>query len=151
MRGTDHGIWRRIHLVPFKIKIEVPDPNLKDRLLDEAEGILAWMVRGYATYAHEGLRPPGAVVQATNEYRTDQDVIGSFLADRCTLGIAHKCYSADLRSSYTGWCKDNDEHPISSRAFASRLKDRGCLPERDSMGARRWDGLKLNAVQHANE
>lgn len=39
IRGTDHGIWRRIRLIPFTRQFvgEAADPNLLDTLRGEGE------------------------------------------------------------------------------------------------------------------
>ena len=46
--GSDHGIWRRIRLVPFTVTIpeQERDPRLTQKLAEELPGILAWAVRG---------------------------------------------------------------------------------------------------------
>ena len=48
IRGTDDGIWRRIHLVPFEVQIPVGelDPRLPEKLRAELPGILRWAVDG---------------------------------------------------------------------------------------------------------
>jgi putative DNA primase/helicase len=48
VKGTDHAIWRRIHLIPFTVTIspEEQDRDLAAKLEAEAPGILAWAVRG---------------------------------------------------------------------------------------------------------
>ena len=45
VRGTDHGIWRRLHLVPFLVKIEEKerDKHFREKkLAPELSGILNW-------------------------------------------------------------------------------------------------------------
>ena len=142
IRGTDHGIWRRVHLAPFTVRIDAPDLNLKARLLDERDGILSWAVRGYAAYKALGLTPPKAVKDATAEYRSEQDSLGSFLEDRCVLGIEQECYTTDLRSAYAEWCKASDEYCLAQKDFGAQLRDRGCEPFRTNAG-RKWRGLSL--------
>ena len=48
IEGTDEGIWRRIHLIPFEVTIPADkrDKTLPDKLQGELEGVLAWAVRG---------------------------------------------------------------------------------------------------------
>ena len=73
VHGTDHGIWRRIALVPFSVRFwdeqkgeDGPpalkaDKTRKDRLKAEAEGILAWLVQGCLKWQRTGLAMPDAV------------------------------------------------------------------------------------------
>ena len=46
VRDNGHGIWRRLHLLPFDVTIpeEERDADLQDKLLKELPGILAWAV-----------------------------------------------------------------------------------------------------------
>ena len=65
--GTDHGIWRRLRLVPFSVTIPSAerDPALPSRLRDEAPAILRWMVQGCLDWRRGGLQEPKAVMAAT--------------------------------------------------------------------------------------
>ena len=71
VRGTDHGIWRRLRLVPFDARIAPADrdPDLDDKLAAEAEGILAWMVRGCQAWQRDGLAPTDRMREAVESYR----------------------------------------------------------------------------------
>ena len=46
VRGTDNAIWNRLHPVPFNVVIpkSEQDRELPQKLLREAEGILAWAI-----------------------------------------------------------------------------------------------------------
>ena len=81
IKGTDHGIWRRIKLIPFTTRIleEKQDKNLEEKLMQESSGILNWLIEGAMRWRKEGLRPPRIVINATAEYRAEMDVIGDFL------------------------------------------------------------------------
>ena len=52
IRGTDDGIWRRIHRINFEVVIseENRDPQILEKFIAEDEGILAWMVEGLKKY-----------------------------------------------------------------------------------------------------
>ena len=98
LRGTDHGIRRRIRLIPFSMKfwreadrelapegVYDPefraDPGLEERLTTtEAAGILADMVEHARAFYAAGSRldPPAEVIAATNEYLKDEDILGQF-------------------------------------------------------------------------
>jgi putative DNA primase/helicase len=56
IKGTDHGIWRRIKLIPFTTRIEEEDQDkhLEDKLREEASGILNWLLAGTRQWRHEG-------------------------------------------------------------------------------------------------
>ena len=128
IRGTDRGIWRRLRLVPFTrtFEGEAEDRALPGRLLAEAEGVLAWLVRGCLAWQKEGEQPPKAVLAATEEYREEQDKVGQFLAERCEL--AQDCaYSGGpvVRGVHGVVRAQGDKRPMSQTAFGTRLSARG--------------------------
>jgi putative DNA primase/helicase len=85
IKGTDHGIWRRIKLVPFTTLIteDKMDKQLEQKLLEEKAGILNWLIEGALRWRKEGLNTPATVLNATDEYRGEMDVIGNFMRERC--------------------------------------------------------------------
>jgi putative DNA primase/helicase len=87
IRGNDDGIWRRVLLVPFDVQIpkDERDPHLGEKLWEERAGILQWMVAGLLDYLQNGLREPGAVLVATEEYREASDPLGNFVEACCVV------------------------------------------------------------------
>lgn len=87
IRGTDGGIWRRVKLVPFDVQIPEAerDEALGDKLWEERSGILNWLIDGLLDYLEGGLQEPKKVTEATNEYRSESDPIGTFLRECCTV------------------------------------------------------------------
>lgn len=144
IRGTDHGIWRRIRLVPFTEKItdEEKDRELGAKLAREAGGILRWAVEGCLIWQREGLNPPEAVVEATDDYRADMDVLGHFLAERCVVG-AQSVGNTPLYKAFTDWCNDNGEKPRSHKWMTEQLQDRGYKQNGGRKDGRIWLGLGL--------
>ena len=144
IRGTDLAIWRRIRLIPFTVTIPAheQDRRLADKLREELPGILQWALIGCAMWLRDGLGAPSEVTAATEEYRNEMDVIGAFLDDRCELGDSHKARAGALHKAYREWCEEQGERPVSGRAFADRLQERGFDKYRDRRGAT-YMGLSL--------
>lgn len=152
VRGTDHGIWRRIRMVPFEAAVAPGerDPGLLDRLLTELPGILNWALEGARQWLADGLRPPDAVLQATQEYRTEQDHVGRFVADICTLAPTVCVSAKDLRTAYEAWCEENGERAWSAKAMAPQLVDRGC--ERVQAGrSKAWTWVGITIAERPEE
>ena len=146
IKGNDHGIWRRIKLIPFTVTIpyEERDPNLMQKLRAEREGILNWMVDGCLLWQKERLGEPEAVRIATDEYQEEMDDIGTFLQECCvreTTGTLRTA-SADLYRAYMGWCEKNSERPYSQRMFAIHLQNAGVERERNNK-SRYWVGITI--------
>jgi putative DNA primase/helicase len=144
IKGTDHGIWRRIRLIPFTTRIEEDkqDKHLEMKLKNEASGILNWLLEGTERWKREGLKAPASVLNATDEYRGEMDVIGNFLKEQCVQGNERSIRIRELYKAYADWCDENNEHPVSERFFSMRLKETGFTQGRTAE-ARFWVGLAL--------
>lgn len=127
VRGTDHGIWRRIRLIPFSVTIpeERQDKSLGAKLLAELPGILHWAVQGCLQWQAEGLGEPKAVLAATAAYRCEMDLLGSFMAECCIVGDGRQVHAKDFRAAYENWCQQQGERPISQRRLGAALSERG--------------------------
>lgn len=144
-----NGAWRRIRLIPFENNIpeEQIDPGLEEKLLSEKEGILAWMVEGALKWKSEGLTPSPRIRSASNQYRTDCDVIGDFIEEHCSIGADLKISQANLWNLWQEWAKDNGYFCGSKKTFTRRLKDRGVNPDGYLNGSRAYMGISLKALQ----
>jgi putative DNA primase/helicase len=146
IKGTDHGIWRRIKLIPFTTRIpeEKQDKHLEMKLREEASGILNWLLEGTVRWKRERLKVPTAILNATDEYREEMDVIGNFLKECCIQRPEVSVRIRELFKAYQDWCDENNEHGVSERFFGLRLKEMGFEQGRTSE-ARYWTGLALRA------
>jgi len=144
IKGTDHGIWRRIKLIPFTTRIpeEKQDKNLEEKLMQESSGILNWLIEGAIRWRKEGLRPPRIVINATAEYRAEMDVIGDFLQERCIQNPGVHIKARELFKCYQDWCDENNERTCSERFFGLRLKETGIEQKRYGDG-RYWQNICL--------
>jgi putative DNA primase/helicase len=131
IRGTDHALWRRIHLIPFGVKIpaETRDKRIASKLAAEAPGILAWCVRGCRAWQQSnGLEAPQEVREATEAYRNDQNAIGRFLAECCIVNrevSQIRAKSSALYAAYCKWAEDGHEYTVTQKAFSEKLLEMG--------------------------
>ncbi len=155
IRGTDRGIWRRIRLVPFTVEIpeERIDRNLETKLLDEAEGILMWMLTGVEEWSVRGLAPPDAAIAAVEDYRADEDPVGEFLKAKChvskdyldpSTGKPFETSAKRLREIYKAWCEEEGLDPLNTRIFGSKLTGRG-IERRKTGGNTVYVGLAIES------
>lgn len=145
--GSDHGIWRRIVLVPWPVTIpeERRDLRLRERLEAELPGILAWCLEGLARYLDAGsLRPlPRAIHDATMVYRNDSDIVGRWIDDCCIMAPDATAWASDIYSSYASWASAEGHRPLSAKSLADRLRERGLEPFKGSGGKRGWRGIAI--------
>lgn len=145
IKGVDNGIWRRVRLVPFNrtFSPEECDPHLPAKLREEAPHILAWMVQGCVNWRTQGLKnTPQAIRHATEEYRVDQDIIGTWLGECTTLDSKESVVTAVLYENYKTWCIQNGHMAYSKTALGRRLTERDFKADK-VLGVRCWLGLRL--------
>ena len=149
VKGNDTGIWRRIRLIPFTETIPPAeqDKKLPEKLRAELPGILRWVVEGCLEWRREGLKAPEEVRKATAGYRSEMDVIGDFLADRCHKGARLAAAKDELYKAYQAWCEDAGERFETKRKFGMLLKDRGLEDGRNAERTQRiWKGIGLSRL-----
>lgn len=138
IRGTDEAIWNRIFPIPFQVTItkEEIDRTLPKRLLEEAEGILAWAVSGAVAWYQHGLLKPDEVTSVLQSYREEMDQVGRFIDERCVVDESLSASAADLYRSYKGWAESSGEYPMSKRALGTKLtENRGVTSDHTRNGA----------------
>lgn len=160
IKSQDDGIWRRVMLIPYRsvfgAVVGECDPNqtkpathikvadLQEKLNQESDGILAWVIAGAVEWYQGGLNPPQDVIDASARYKHEQDRVQAFVDEECDLGFDKSVRISDIYQSYTGWSRDGGTHALSKHKFLERLesivpnfqKDRR-KEQRYGMGARR--------------
>ncbi len=146
VKGTDEAIWRRLLLVPFEVFIptEERDAKLPEKLAEELPGILNWALAGCLSWQTGGLRAPEKVLEATAEYRRDQDQVGRFLAEKCEAKVGSEETAKDLYGAFRCWAIDEGEEFASQRVFGEGLAKRGFVRAKRTAGIS-WSGLALLA------
>ena len=142
--GEDDGIWRRLVLLRFgrKFTDDEKDPYLEEKLLDESNGILMWMIEGARLYLESGIRQSPRMLAERATYRKESDLLGEFLDDNSTPDPNAKVNQATLYQEYRDWTQMSGVRALSKKSFTQRLAERG-HPEGKSGNARFYVGLRL--------
>lgn len=121
IRGTDTGIWRRIHIIPFNVHIsdDKVDKNLTHKLKAEMTAIFRWMLDGCTLWQKEGLKMPRAVLDCVREYRREMDVVSAFIEDCCVN--EGSAAAKTLYAAYCQWADDNNEYRMSNTKFGMEM------------------------------
>ena len=152
--GVDHGIWRRMNLVPWPVKIEAhekrPMPEVMAELMPEAPGILNWLVDGALAYLNGGLKPPREVIEATAAYQEEMDPVGAFVG-MCVktvlpaVGDAAPVFvpARALYKAFVAWCYVNERQAWKEKSFSTAMTEKGFEKEKHREGIR-----YLNVILH---
>lgn len=155
--GTNHkpvvhdnsvGFWRRVKLIPFEVQIPVNERirNFEDILLEEASGILNWMLEGYREWSKNGLGDTEKIREATAEYRDENDVLRDFLEERCIEDPNASISKKELYQAYVDWSTFNTEKTLSKGTFLRLIEERGYKSYRSNK-ERGWKGITLKKEQ----
>ena len=117
--GGSEGLSRRLHVLKLDKIPDRRDPDLKEKLISELEGIFAWCWGLSMTQVKQILnwRVEGAVSEIYENQITEM----LFLKENYSEG--NSCVKAsDLYSEYFEWCKNNGYKSANSQNFYLALK-----------------------------
>ena len=126
IRDTDDkATFNRLHPIEFGVTIPPGsiDKDLPAKLAAEADGILAWAVRGALTWYKNGLNKPYEIDAAKDEWRSDMDQVGRFRDECCVIGDAFQVLNSKLYAEYRHWAETGGEHAVTGKAFGVKLSD----------------------------
>jgi putative DNA primase/helicase len=144
INNIDHGIWRRIHAIPFNhtFTAEEQDKELGSKLTKELPGILNWAIKGCLDWQKQGLNPPQTVLEQVSAYKTEMDSFAQFIRDECKLDPDIKYPASKLYETYRHYCQAIGRKPQSTTAFKKALdKLTGVYQSRTSSGMQ-WQGIQ---------
>ena len=139
IKGTDHGIRRRLLLIPFNKRFEGSErvAGLKELLMKELPGILNWALQGLAMWQREGLRAnlPDAILNATEEYKEENDMIDSWMLERVEKAPETvRIRATEFYTSYAEYMKLSGVRPKGIVTWGKDMKSRGVQKVRDARG-----------------
>lgn len=141
--GADDGIYRRMRFIPFDMSIADDKINntLPDQLKAEKTGILAWAVEGFKRWNKNGkLSEPKCVQEASRDFRSIMDTIGSFIEDRCERHPDKRIPKGTLYSEYLKWARKACVEPVTMKKFGTLIGQQG-IKHSKSGDTRFWQGI----------
>lgn len=158
--AKDYALAKRLLLINYPFKyVDNPstpterqrDPNLPVKLLAEAPGILAWLVRGCIKWQERGLDPPEQIRFEVEQLRQSEDHFGRWFETAMeptssTIAINF----ADIYGRYKAWyleeVSDKDTYLDSKIKVSTRLQKEGFT--RDAKGGiAKFVGLQFKPLR----
>lgn len=125
------------------------DPNLRQKLVKELPGILAWAVRGCLEWQRlGGLHPPESIRRNVDELAKGQDIILAWFNDCCVQDQGGLATVAELGASLEAYYADEvgGKFPPTRKALSQWLSRRG-FERRRPGGVSTFYGLRLKPVE----
>jgi phage/plasmid-associated DNA primase len=116
-----------MHFVEFPESIPESERiyNLPELLKDEWPGILQWAIEGCLEWQKIGLQRPESVKAATMDYLGDEDTLGRWIEDCCTVSQSLKVGASEAYNSYKSYVEKAGEGVVSQKRFSQRMEARG--------------------------
>lgn len=137
---TDHGTWRRLALVRFRLtfvktKKELKakgkrgrkgDVSIKRHFEHKADaGLLRWLVEGAAEWYAAGERMPDKpkiVEKDTEAWRLDADPILAYVRERLVLDTGYAITAVDLADDFNTWLERRGHRRWTGQTINSRFQ-----------------------------
>lgn len=147
---TGEAIARRLVLMPFTRRPRTVDPDLKDKLRAEYEGIAHWMVEGAVIWRAARMQAliPVTAKNATRAYLDEQNDLQSWVGECCEFGPRYETAARDAFEHYRSWCftQGRRQSVTYINEFSTKLlellQNEKCLLEHTKVGSM-WYGFKL--------
>jgi putative DNA primase/helicase len=149
--SDDNALWTRNVLIPFEAYFcdepqqgtnqRKKDSELKNKLLEEKEGILNWLVNACINYQKHGLRIPESVRKATEDYRKENDGLGRFLEEMCVQDPVSSTQKSKMEKAIREFCDANGYKVPTRNDISSYLKAK--FKEHRESDGRSWKGVKI--------
>lgn len=136
----DSAFWERTFIFDFPLSFVRRDPaqgeeyaawerpairDMQAILLQEKEGILAWLVRGFLEFKRLGLAPPAEVLKWRQEYRDHEDLISEFVGECCEEKPGERESAKILYGRFREWWDEiSPNRPISRKRFGDLMGHR---------------------------
>jgi len=157
INGIDGAVWDRLILIPFEQSFPTDSPKrdtkMQDKLIAETAGIFNWLLAGCIEWQQQGLRVPQKLLMAAQGYRDENDYVGSWLQERCSLVNNVPVQQSRAWEDYCDWARgDHEAIQITKKSFTATLKLRGYGSNKTgSNNVKLFNGFMVNKKNDAFE
>jgi len=144
------AFFRRLILMRFEksVPLEKRDPNLRERLAEEADGIFAWALDGLRRLMSNSYRFTETEQTALElrRYRIESSSSLMFIEECCEINEKYECVRNILFEKYRDYCNQNGFKALSQTNFNKDLEASGNGVERglEKVSRRKiWRGVRL--------
>lgn len=159
----DESVVQRMYIIEASGEPpESPDPELRERVRQEAKGILLWTLLNHVYFRRCGFRfqhKPDIehieklmIVARSNVYAFVEDLFGGgaggYVAE---IARGVKTWGKQLREAYVNWCAELGEESVSTvkfyEDFAVATQEKGVIRAHDARGAVAFINIRLVPIK----
>ena len=123
---ADPALYRRVVVVPFKVTFmnsRRRDPYLRQKLIAEREGILAWLVEGAKRHLENPIEPlPEFLENARALYFRKDNPVALFFETMVEKAGGEKVSRKQLYLAYVGFCDKLSTKPLKQPSFTRQVE-----------------------------
>jgi putative DNA primase/helicase len=146
---TSDGFYRRLIIIRFDHSIpkEERDPNLRERLAVERDGILMWALAGLKRLIDSSyvFSETDRTRSELRRYKVESNSVLSFVEEFCEVAESKVVVRDDLFTRYKEYCNNAGLRPVSQANFNKEIETSctGVQRSRDRVSKRRtWLGIQ---------
>ncbi len=143
------GFYRRLIIIRFDRSVpqNKRDPNLREKLAVERDGILMWAIEGLKRLIANSyvFTETDKTRAALNRYKVESNSVLSFVEECCKLAADAETVREELFSKYKEYCHNAGLKPLSQANFNKEIENMpGSITRSvDKLGKRRtWRGIQ---------
>ncbi len=157
--ADDEALWSRLRILESaNCFLGREDTRLKDKLMspEALEGLLRLLVEGakhWYTFYDKGQKfpTPHLVNQSTLANRQENDTLGQFIEECCTIGENCKVIGTVFLRAYTDWCNDNGFTPKMAKSLGVSMRAKGfeykpARYDNIEIVKKSWIGISLKSI-----
>jgi putative DNA primase/helicase len=144
------GFYRRLIIIRFDKSVppEKRDPNLRERLAAERDGILIWALEGLRRLIANNylFTETASTHREIQRYKVESNSALMFLEECCEIRDGAECVRDTLFERYRDYCTRNGLKPLSQANFNRDVEasDTRICRARDRVGSRHiWRGVRI--------
>lgn len=145
------GFFRRLIIIRFDKPIppDVRDPDLREKLAVERDGILMWALVGLRRLMASGYRfgETQRTADELKKYKVESNSALSFIEESCLFGEEMECMREDLFQAYREYCHKNGLKAMSQANFNKDVENYYEQVSRSLERVSRrktWKGIRLD-------
>ena len=142
------GFYRRLIIIRFSKSVpkEKQDPNLREKLAMERDGILMWAIIGLKRLIAQSYRftETDATRAELQKYKVESNSVLSFVEEYCIVADGKICVRNELFTSYKEYCGNAGLKPVSQTVFNKEIESGypAIARGRDKIASRQiWHGI----------